>query len=381
MRSRLFPAIIFAMCSAPLAFGSLWEDPQWALLGTLSGTTGYDSNLTLLHDGPGSFFVAANPYLTLSRQNSDSLIDITVGVTETDFTDGAEPRETDLNAGFTILYPNVFNVPPVYDIRGSWKHSSEPDQFLGQRVAYNQFNLSGEGNLRLSGKLGLRGLAAFDAEDYDSSTLNDSVRGSLLAGLTYSSDPQTQFSINVSDAEAHSTPNDTTRAYADVYSNEYNIFARVSGQITDKVSGVIYGGFGDINYTGGYQNSSAIPVAGANLTWGLDPRRTIVLAAFSGATNAPDGTAVDTTNAFISFTDVVVSGWQVTVRTGPTRSVFSQKVAFRHDTSWAFGGEVAYNPSLRFKVALDASYERRTSDFIIYAYNHELVSLNASYTF
>jgi len=363
------------------AFASLWENQNWALLGSMGVVTGYDSNLVLLHDSPGSGFVTASPSLTFERQNSDTDIVAVGGVSREQFFSGVEPSETDISFNATVDYPNTPNSIPIYKLNATWLRSSQPNQYLGERVQFNQETLSGEGYLTLTGKLGVRGTAEADSTTFDSSSLNNQSHGQVSAGLGYAPNQLSIFSINMSGALARSIPNDPARTFANIHSSEYDLTARVQGQITDKVSGSLYGGYGTIDYTGGYTNRSNIPVAGADLTWGIDPRRTVVLAGYSGAANVPDGTAVVTSRAFISFTDVVISGWQFTVGAGPTRSVFSQHTVFRRDSSWDFGAQLAYTPSTRFQVALGIHYTRNNSDIIEFQYDHEVVTLRATYSF
>jgi|GEM_PF-3567514 len=369
------------MSSSTIAFGSLWEDQSWALLGTMSTATGYDSNLTLLHDGPGGFFLTANPYLTLKRQNSDTNISVVGGATREEFFSGGQPSETDLAVSADVAFPTGDNVIPVYKLDASWQRSSQPNDFLGERVQNDILKFTGEGILTLTGKLGLRGDVEFDSVKFDSVALNDSLHGAAVVGVTYTPHFGTEYSLNFGSALAHSIPNDPAFTGNDVRSNEFDFTARARGEISDKVSGDFYAGFGAVNYSGGFTNHNDIPVAGADLTWGFDPRRTLVLAAYSGALYAPDGTAVETAHAFISYTDVIIAGWQLTVRAGPTRSVFSRQVFERTDNGWDYGAELAYAPSAHFRATLDVGYATRNDDVLLYEYTHYVVSIGASYSF
>jgi hypothetical protein len=375
---------LFALClmsSATIAFGSLWESQDWALLGTLSGTVGYDSNLTLLHNGPSSYFISENPSLTFSRTNSDTDVEINGGVTEMEFFSRGQSAETDPYFNASLAYPNGDNIIPVYKLNASWQRTSQPNEFVGERVENNQINVSGQGYITLTGKLGIRGTAEIDSSKFDSIELNDILHGSAFIGLTYLRNPMSELSLNVGAGLGHSVPNDPANTGENVHSTEYDFTARITGQISDKISGTAYGGFGVVDYAGGYTNRNYIPVAGADLTWGLDPRQTIVLAAYSGAANSPDGTAVDTSHAFLSYTDVVISGWQYTIRVGSTYSEFSRQTVERRDNSFDYGVEIAYIPSKRFRLALDLNYSRRSSDIPVFQFDHDVISLTVSYSF
>ncbi|HEY1763694.1 MAG TPA: outer membrane beta-barrel protein [Opitutaceae bacterium] len=370
-----------AMSSVTAALASLWESPDWAVVGTMSASAGYDSNLTLVRDGPSAYLFVANPYLTLTRRNSDTDFEVSGGVTETDFADSSLPLETDIALNALYAYPTGNNVIPIYKLSTSWVRSSQPNEFLGQRILNDVFTVSGEGYLTLTGKLGIRANGEFQSATFDSESLNDSDRGQVFAGLAYEKGPETQVSVNLGTAIGRSIPNDPARSVSNVRSTEYYVTARVEGQITDKVSGSAYGGFGEVSYNGGYSSRNSLPVAGADLTWGIDPRRTLVLAAYSGADYAPDGQAIETTRAFLSFTHVIIARWQYILRAGPTYTVFSRQTRQRTDTVLDCGAEFAYQPSDRFRVYVGVSYTSHDSTSYAYQFQHEIVSLGSSYRF
>src|ERR1017187_6501439 len=313
--------VIILMSSSTIVLGSIWESPDWAVVGTLSASAGYNSNLTLANDGPGDFLLVVNPYLTLKRRGSDTDFEINGGVTETDFLRGSLPSETDLSLNMIYAYPSGDNVVPIYKLQASWQRSSEPNEFLGQRIENDQLVIFGENYFTLTGKLGIRGNAEFDSATYDSQQLNESYIGKASFGLAYDRTHNSEFSINFGGILGRSIPNDPQRKESNVRSTEYYVTARMQGEITAKLYGSVYAGFGEVEYTGGYANHENLPLGGADLTWSIDPRRTLVLAAYSGADYAPDGEAVYTTHAFVSFTNVVIEHWQYILRGGPTYSV------------------------------------------------------------
>ena len=117
--------------------------------------------------------------------------------------------------------------------------------------------ISGEGYLTLTGKLGIRANGEFQSATFDSDSLNDSDRGQVFVGLAYEKGPDTQILVNFGTAIGRSIPNDPARSVSNVRSTEYYVTARIEGQLTDKVSGSAYGGFGEVSYTGGYRTGTA----------------------------------------------------------------------------------------------------------------------------
>lgn len=359
---------------------ALWQSENWALVSDLEAETGYDSNLTASKDGPGDTYVAAHPYLTLLRRNSSTNLRLNGGAKRTDFLGNKQSGQTDFSVDGLYSYPASDYALPLYRLTGSWLRTSEPNQYLGQRVEYEQTSFAGEGYLGLSGKTGLRGSAAYDAQNYFKSILNRNKRAEVFGGAAYKRTDTTELSLNVGFATGRSKPNDPARTAADVRSKEYYLTAKILGEITPKITGSAYGGIGRVDYTGGYVNQRYLPVAGADLTWGFDPRRTLVLAVYSGARYSPDGVAANETHAFLSFTHVIVNRWQYIARFGPTFSTYRRETT-RKDRSWDAGLEFVYNPSDRFKVSLKESFTTQHSSTDIYGFDRSVTSLSATYHF
>jgi hypothetical protein len=376
--------ILLACCLLSLAstaHGSLWESGNWAVTGTMNGSMGYDSNLTVSHDGPEDYFLIANPFLTFSRRNSGTDFRINGNVTQTEFLHNRQPAQTDLTFDFIYAYPKASNVIPVYRLEASWLKSAQPNLYLGARARNKQLSFDAEGYLPVSGKLGVRGTANFDSVDYDSVQLNQSQRSEAFVGLAYQRTPQSELSLNFGTAFGHSSPNDPARVSWDVHSNEFYATARLRGELTAKISGSIYGGFGQVRYTGGYANQKNIPVGGANLTWAIDPHRTLMLTGLKGATYSPDGVTANITRAALTFTNVIIDRWQYALRAGASHSNYGRVVRERTDDSWDLGTEFAYQPSLRFRISLALTYTNQSSDLLVAEFKHTVASLGASYRF
>lgn len=366
---------------ASVAFGSLWENPNWALTGTLAGAVGYDSNLTLSRNGPSDTYIQARPQLRMARRNSSTDLHALLGLTSTEFLHGRQPTQTDLRFTAGYGYPFGPDIPSRYTSKFSWQRTSEPDQYLGQRVRHDRAEISGEGYFPLSGKLGLRGEVDAYHDKYKDQALNTNSRVRAFTGLAYELRPRLQTSFNVGYAEGRSRPRRTDLMGRPVNSEEIYFTARARGEITAKITGSVYAGMGRVRYDGGYTNSYNLPVAGADLTWGLDPRRTVVLAGYSGADYAPDGQAVDTSRAFLSYTHVIVGQWQYILRGGPTRTVFRREVRQSTDTAWEGGVEFGYTPSDRFRVSFGIVGSRHKSDVRERQYERTAFSLDSTYRF
>jgi hypothetical protein len=379
--SRQTLLLLCLMTLTPLARGSLWESTNWELTDILTGTTGYDSNLTLSHDGPGDEFIAVNPNLTFARRDSSTELQITGSATHTEFLHDRQPRETDLNFDSIYAYPNADGVIPIYRIEASWIQSSEPNAFLGSRTQYQQLTINGTGFLPLTGKLGLRGTTDYSSIHYNLDSLNFDQRGDAFVGLAYQRDSQNEFSLNFGAALGKSTPNDPAQLDDDVHSREFYIIAKMQGEITSKITGSVYAGFGQADYSGDYTNRISLPVGGADLTWQIDPVRTLSLSASSDASFSPDGSLGEITQALLTFTQDIADVWQYSLSAGPTRSDYSREVHERTDNAWYFGTEFAYQPSIRFRIFLDLNYTNQNSDVEFDVFTHDIVSLGSSYHF
>jgi hypothetical protein len=381
LHSRRTLLLACLLTLAPLARGDLWESNSWQLTDILTAKTGYDSNLTLSHGGPGDGFFILNPDITLARRDSSTEFQVTGGATHTEFFHDRQPKETDLNFDAVYAYPNAENVIPLYNGEATWIQTSEPDSFLGARVRYEQLNATATGFLPLTGKLGLRGTTDYASTHYDSSSLNFDQRGDAFVGLAYQRDSQNEISLNFGAALGSSVPNDPTQLNAVVHSREYYIIAKMQGAITTKITGDAYAGFGLVDYSGAYTNQKRLPVGGADLTWAIDPVRTLSLSASSDASYSPDGSIAEITLASLTFTQVIADIWQYSLSAGTTESIYSREVHQRTDNSWNFGTEFAYQPSERFRIFLDLNYTDQNSDVSYAILTHYVVSLGSSYRF
>jgi len=366
---------------APLARGSLWESNGWQLTDILAGSTGYNSNLTLSHDGPGDEFLIVNPTVTLARRNSSTQLQLTGGATQTEFLHNRQPSETDLNFDAIYAYPNADNVIPIYRVEATWLRTSQPESFLGERVQNQQLTITGTGFLPLTGKLGLRGTADYASIRYNSASLNDDQRADAFVGLAYQRNPQNEISINVGSALGTSTPNSAGAGNSDVHSREYYVIGKITGEITPKITGDANIGLGWVDYSGAFTNHISLPLGGADLTWAIDPLRTMTLNASSAATYAPDGSIAEITSASLSFSDQIADNWECSVSAGPTHSSYSREVHQRTDLAWAFGTEFAYQPSVRFRIYLDVDYTDQRSDLNDFTYGQDIISLGSAYRF
>ena len=108
---RLALIVLGLVTTMSPAAASIWEWPDWALTSNLSGSTGYDSDLTLSNGGPGDFFVQASPSLSLLRKNSSSDIEFTGNLSSTDFLDNKEPQHTAARYVLLSLLPGGFSAP------------------------------------------------------------------------------------------------------------------------------------------------------------------------------------------------------------------------------------------------------------------------------
>ena len=377
---RLSLTVFCLISSMTLAYGSIWESPDWALTSNLAASVGYDSDLTLSNNGPADSFVQASPSLTLQRKNSSSNIEFMGDVTETDFLDDKEPRHTDYKFVASYDYPKADNVVPIFDASAQWTQVTEANEWLGLYVEHDRGSASVDGFLPVTGRLGIRATADYTLDNYILSRLNDYRNGRLFVGLAFQKDSGTEVSLNVGGALGSSTPNDEALFGGPVHSKEESVTTRIQGAITPKVSGSAYVGFSHVSYSGAYSDRENLPIGGADLTWGVTTRTTIVLAAYSGADFSPDGQSVRTTHSFLSFTHVIVDQWQITVRGGPMYSVFSRTVQLNTYTLWDFSAGLSYQPSTRFHVDLGFAYNHQNSDALNNQFQREAVTLGVSYS-
>jgi hypothetical protein len=375
--ARLIPLLLLSGATA--AQGSLWESGNWALTGTLNAVAGYDSNPTAGHDGRGDAFAQANPVLTLARRNSSTECTLDCGATTTNFASGRLPARTDLRFDALYAYPNADNVIPLYGADASWLRSSQPNAYLGGRILTEQLTFNAEGYQPVTGKLGVRGSVNFTGENFDSAALNASRHGAASVGLAYEHDPRTEFSVNIGAALGQSRPNDPQRVSADVRSTEYYFTGRLRGELCAKISGNLFAGLGAARYTGGYLHRTTLPVGGAEVTWTISPIRKLMLSGATGPSFAPDGLSGQISRVVLTFTQQIVGRWQYALHAGPVHSVYSREIRERTDDTWDVGMEFAYQPSERFRVALNLNCTNQNSSRTSAQFDRNVVSLGAAF--
>lgn len=363
---------------ASLSRATLWETRDWALTGNVSTTAGYDSNITMSHDGPEDEYIQLQPQVTLLRRNSETDFHTDLSLVGTDFLHGRQTSQTDVNFSSVFAYPSGPDLIPRYTSSLTWQRTADPNPYLGHRVRHARGEFAAEAFAPISGKLGARGEVDGYVDNYVGPTFNHNQHWRIFGGLTYEKRPGLEGSANIGYAEGKSQPNSGQPA---IRSTETYVTAKARGTLTAKLTGSVYAGFGQVEYKGGYQNRENMPVAGADITWGIDPRRTLVLAAYSGADYAPDGQAVNTSHAFLSFTHVVIGRWQYILRGGPTHTVFRREIRQSTDDAWEGGVEFAYIPSQKFRVSTGLTGRTQDSDMSDRRYDRVLFSVGSSYRF
>lgn len=366
---------------APLAHASLWESSGWALTGKTDAALGYDTNLTASPDGPADFYGLVAPFLTFARHNSNTDFRVNGGATHVEYLNNRQPAHTDLSLNAIYGYPTGDNIIPIYRVTGSWQRTDPANVYLGKRVQTDESSVVAEGYLPLTGKLGLRGTTLFGRETYDDPSLNQNTHGDVSVGLAFQRNERLEMSLNLGGSLSHSTPNDPTRTANDVHSHGYFMTLRARGDLTAKLAGSVFGGFGLTDFSGGYTNRLTHPVGGADLIWTIDPNRALTLTGYSGMRYSPDGEAAKVGNVYLIYSQYIVAQWQFIARAGLTHSVYSREVQRRSDSSMDLGAEFAYEPSRRFRVALSMLHTNQTSDHAFNAYQRSLISLGATYTF
>ncbi len=381
MRSTSGTKLALLLAFAPLAHAALWESNDWALTGKVDGALGYDSNLTTSNNGPADYYIFATPYVTLARRNSSTDFHVNAGATHTEYINGELPAQTDFHLDATYAYPQADNVVPIYRVDAAWQRTAPPDQYLGLRIQTDETSFDSEGFLPLTGKLGLRGSATVDSEKYDSRNLNHNVRGDIALGLAFQRTNRSELSLNLAAVSGHSTPNNSANTANEVKTRGYTVTLRLRGELTAKLSGSVYGGFGQADFTGGYTNTLTRPIGGAELTWKIDLLRTLAVDAFSGVRYSPDGQTNTLTRVALSYTHIVFGQWQYTLQAGMSHSKYSRTVQYRTDDSIGLGAEIAYQPSTRFRVALGLNNTNQTSNDTFATFKRSLVSLGSTYRF
>jgi hypothetical protein len=355
----------------------LWETPGWALLGTATARTGYDSNLTFNRDGEGDTFGTAEADLLLERINSSMMTSFAVTAAETDFLSQRAPSQLDASGILSLRYPNADDELPRFSAVAEWIRTTAADPELNRRLTLEKTSADVGGRVLTSGQFGLNADLDSTLYDYSADGLGQSHETDLKAGLAFDPSPLTEVSANLAGGFGGSSgAGDGTPSVQD---RSETATLQVRGQILPKLTSTLYAGVTHVEYSGGYSNTSTLPTSGGELVWEMSPASSLRGGVSLSTGFAPDGETQRKSQGTLDYRHALSQAWSADLLASASRYSDRSSGFVRNDTSLSAGIGVRYAPSSRFAVSIAYSALHQTSNLIQAGFMRNLTTIEADY--
>jgi hypothetical protein len=357
--------------------GSIWESSSWTLLGTATGRTGYDSNLTFNSDGLGDGFGTADGGLKLERLNSLAKTEIDADAAETVFWNHRAPSQLDASALLSIQYPVVDYELPQYAVSAGWVRTTAADPELNERLTVEKSTADIGGRVVTSGQFGLDADVDSYLYDYTTNGLGRNYQTELKLGPAFNPTPLTELSANFSAGWGESSGNATMPAPVRDTSEAYTL--QYKGEILPKVTSSIFGGVTHVSYRGGFEQSSTLPTSGGELAWTISPGEVLSGGVSLTTGFAPDGETQRTQAGTLDYRQNLGDLWSIDLLFKPERYSDRSTGSVRTDTNVSGGVTLTYAPSGRFEASVGYNPMHQTSNLAQADFTRSLVFLQATF--
>ena len=369
----------FLLASTLSGGGSPWLSPQWDLSSQLSGTAGYDSNLTANKNGEGAGFIAAEPRVVLQRTLSATKLEFTAAMTATRFFNGNNDAQVDPAFGVEFAYPHTDNEFPTVTGALSWNQTTMENASVGARLEAAHSSADFTARLWSTGKFGVNTQLSYEGIDYRNAGFADNQRGSITLGAAFEPQPLVEFSVNLislyGEADAFAPLTERTRNW------EEGLTLRLRGQISSKVAGSIYAGAAVIRYRGGFQRSFALPIGGGELGWQATARGWLYANLEFGADYSPTGEALEIQRLALRYEQTIQGPWKMEFQVSPARMRYSRETTDRVDRAVGSALAFAYEPSNRFSVRFSYAFTHQNSETSFANFDRHLLTTRVSLRF
>ncbi len=371
-------AVSLFAAGASIASASLWENNDWALIGDLSGSVTYDSNIFAFEGGEGDTVFGVTPALTLQRKGSASDIEIVADAKIRRFVDLSDQNSTDPSIAINFTYPNTGEALIRQRARLTWYKLTYPDYAVGNRVERTELSGNWQGVLRDNGKTKI--IARLDGSDLDYTDFESDVLnlgGGI--GLAWSRTELFEYTLTVD--YDHSEYSRETGNLNDITRKGYRLNIGARGEFTPKISGSASVGIGRNEYSGDLDGSDNDWSTSADVSWRPSERRSLTLNASRGTSFDALGQAYNRLEAGLSFRQGMSGGFAGVLRGSVGEYDFSDTGSLRKDKFIRLGAGVDYNLTGRFSAGLHYNWTDRTSDTARYEFSQYEIAASASYRF
>ncbi len=369
---------VFVFTIAP-GEAALWESPHWALLGNVSGTGGYDSNLTLSHEGEGSGFATLEPEFVFERISSATKLEFSGKVVGTHFFDKDQDSQFEPSFSVEYEYPDWKDNLPRLTGSASWNRSTTGDASVGNRISAAYTHVNFGGRFFSTGKIGLSAEASYAGVDYQGNRFVTHQLGTISIGAGYEPNQLAEYSLNLVSSYGETAPSQLIAGR--VKNWEEGLTLRVRGKLSPKVTGSIYAGAAAVKYTGSFSRSDGLPLGGGEIGWHLTPGGWIYGGLDFGADYSPDGQSLEIHRVSLRYQQTIFQAWRCEFRTSPGRTLYYRQTKLREDRIFSTGVAVIYEPSTRFLIRTGYEFTKQDSNVLFANFDRHLATTRVAYRF
>jgi len=370
--------LLVAGLACPVS-ASVLENAGWALLSSVELAAGYDSNLDFTRDSLGSAYASLSPSLSLRRKNSGASLDTTVTLDGTRFARKEVGSQLDWRLQSNLAYPYTDDGFPRTTASLSWQRFTAANQWLGERVHFDQGAAQVQSKVISSERTGLVvGLSGSQTTPPDKQ-LNKSQTGRASVALSYDLSPKTELSLTY----LAGLGNSITQAPGalSVKSRQQTLGLQARGELFGKLSGTAMAGISRISYRDAYQRTDTQPYAKINLTWELDPRRSLIWLAELDADFSPEGESVLTRESSLRYKQQMSGPWSWSVIAGTAVLDYWRQTFIRRDTVAHGGAQLECSVSEGFSFVLSVQARKQWSTFERFDFTRTLTETSVTYKF
>jgi|GEM_PF-6889896 len=378
-RAAVFPIIVGLTMSVNSTKAALYQSSDWAVVGKVGGSVGYDSNLTASAGGPGDGFATFEPGVIVKRYDSDSKFEFSGGLVGTTFFDGRSPSQIDVDTSVDYAYPYNDEQLPRLTGYARFHRSTIADPTVGKRITSEVYTLTSGGRVYSSGKWGIDASLSYNRTQYAASIFNTSQDGELTLSLAFNPSPVTEYSINVVSGVGDTVP--TIVGNDRVNNIEEEITFKAQTDLASKTTGSLFVGAEMARFRGDYRRTELIPVAGGEVIWNVTQRGYIKAAPSIGVDYTPDGEVRDITKLTLIYHQTIFGAWAWEVSSGPEWRSYHQDVHTRSDRDITIGSSIDYQPSDRFTVSFSYTGTFQGSSVDYANFNRHLTYFSTEYHF
>jgi Putative beta-barrel porin 2 len=372
--------ILAVAAMAPTAGGAaVWQSSPWALSPSVATGFGYDSNIFSRANGEGDGFAEITPMLRLSAPPSLTFFSVEASAHAVTYAHWPSQGSVDPALRMQYRYPNQEGVLATREMNAAVSQASVANSDIGRRVRETEWFFDWEGTVAATAKTELQARLSARRLSYGEIDLN--TNDSADAGLTlaFVANEKLQLGAGYDFSLSRSVPEVAGGRPTRRVENALTFRGR--GEFSPNISGRLYLGLANANYSGAQSRSDLDFVLGADLGWKIRERLHLTAKADRRVYFSPEGDAAQETSAAFELSQEFSGGFSASIGAQGVRTVYRRSTAFRHDTSFPLRMRLDYMVNQRFSAAIEGSWSEQHSDWEFRNYHRTTSSARILYHF